>query len=85
MNFVGWLFVFMNGLENKPALKTPRELKRVSRSHPMAADTPDSPTVEEHAAIRALFELLATWDQEGRRDEYGNRSESRPSERQSSA
>jgi hypothetical protein len=58
----------MNGLENKPAIEAQNEPTRISRPHPMAADTPVSLTVEEHAAFRALFQLLATWEYEGWRN-----------------
>jgi hypothetical protein len=57
-------FLFMNGLANKPAAKTKGEYMLTSPSRPLAADTLDSLTVEENEAIRALFDLLATWDRE---------------------
>jgi hypothetical protein len=58
----------MNGPENRPVIKTHGEPTRILRSHPMAAVPRDSLEVEDYAAIRALFELLATWDREGQRN-----------------
>jgi hypothetical protein len=79
MDSVGWLFVFMNAFQKKSVIATHGELTPASRSLAMAADARDGLTVEETAAIRAFFELLATWEHEERRNERGNKSESRPS------
>jgi hypothetical protein len=67
----------MNGFENRREIKRQREPTRISRSHPAAVDIADSLTAEQGANILAFFELLATWERDGQRNEYGNKSGSR--------
>jgi hypothetical protein len=69
----------MNALEKKSVIAMRGELTPAARSLAMAADTCDGLTIEETAAIRAFFELLATWEPEEWRNERGDKSECRPS------
>jgi len=74
-----WLaFVFMNASEKKSEMRIHGDLGRNLHAHPLA-NTTDGLTVGEGALIRKFFELLATWEHEERRNECGNKSESRPS------
>jgi hypothetical protein len=70
MNGIGWLFLFMNGFEDKSVLATLRGQQK-SLAHTEKCVEPLTPlTVEQIVAVREFFELIAKWDEE--KSAHGN-------------
>ena len=70
MNDIGWLFLFMNGFEDKSVLATLRGCQK-SLAYSEKCVEPLTPlTVEQIVAVREFFELIAKWDLE--KTSHGN-------------
>jgi hypothetical protein len=70
-----WLVFFMGELENKLPGMMPADLGLRSCSRASGRTAPADVSREELVALLWLFELLAIWEEKGRRDE--NRTENR--------
>jgi hypothetical protein len=63
MNAIGWLFLFMSDFEDNSVQTTGRAQPESSGYSENCARHFASLTVEQIAAVREFFELIAKWDE----------------------